>query len=48
MTIATFPFFFGVMFGDMGHGSILAAAGITMVLLWDKHKENKIFKAIAA
>jgi len=23
ITIATFPFFFGVMFGDMGHGSLI-------------------------
>lgn len=34
ITIATFPFFFGVMFGDMGHGSVLLA--IALVILFNK------------
>jgi len=32
LTIATFPFFFGMMFGDMGHGSVLFLVGATLVL----------------
>jgi V-type H+-transporting ATPase subunit a len=32
LTIVTFPFFFGMMFGDMGHGSVLFFIGATLVL----------------
>lgn len=31
LTIATFPFFFGMMFGDMGHGSVLFIIAATLV-----------------
>lgn len=47
LTMATFPFFFGVMFGDMGHGSILAAFGLFLVFNYETLKKNKVMKAIA-
>jgi len=36
VSIVSFPFFFGVMFGDMGHGSILCAFGIYLTLMGHK------------
>lgn len=47
LTIATFPFFFGVMFGDMGHGSLLFMAGLYLVYNAETLKKNKIGKMIA-
>eukprot|EP01129_Flabellula_baltica_P007375 TRINITY_DN2864_c0_g1_i1.p1 TRINITY_DN2864_c0_g1~~TRINITY_DN2864_c0_g1_i1.p1 ORF type:complete len:802 (-),score=173.65 TRINITY_DN2864_c0_g1_i1:27-2432(-) len=35
-TIITFPFQFGIMFGDVGHGICLLA--LTLVLLWNEKK----------
>jgi len=32
ITIVTFPFLFGVMFGDMGHGGVLFLVGATLCL----------------
>lgn len=38
LTIATFPFFFGMMFGDMGHGSVLFFTAAVIVLFNDSLK----------
>ena len=39
-TAATFPFLFGVMYGDIGHGSILALAGFVLVMT-EKYGESR-------
>jgi V-type H+-transporting ATPase subunit a len=38
-TAATFPFLFGVMYGDIGHGLFLFCAGL--YLLWNEDKNDK-------
>ena len=38
-TTVTFPFFFGVMFGDIGHGGLLFFLGIYLV--WNNEKIKK-------
>ncbi|KAI5788852.1 V-type ATPase, V0 complex, 116kDa subunit family [Peziza echinospora] len=43
-TIITFPFLFAVMFGDIGHGSIMALSGAAMIWFEKKLLKKKIFE----
>lgn len=40
-TIITFPFLFGVMFGDAGHGIILTVFGLYMVIYEQQLSKTK-------
>ena len=40
-SIATFPFLFGVMFGDIGHGTLMALFGIILIWTNDDLVRNK-------
>jgi len=40
-TIVTFPFLFGVMFGDIGHGLLLLLAGVYLVLFKSLIEQDK-------
>ncbi|KAL3077557.1 hypothetical protein niasHS_012263 [Heterodera schachtii] len=42
-TLVTFPFLFGVMFGDIGHGLILFLAGLSLIL-WERRIEQSRIK----
>jgi V-type H+-transporting ATPase subunit a len=39
-TIATFPYLFGVMFGDIGHGGILLLVGFLLIYLYEPLKSK--------
>ena len=41
LTSITFPFFFGIMFGDIGHGSILMIAGGLLTIFADKLRKYR-------
>ena len=46
-TAATFPFFFGVMYGDIGHGSVLAMAGLYLILTEAKGTQRGVDEMVA-
>ena len=46
-TAATFPFLFGVMYGDIGHGTILALAGLYLILTESRANDRGIDEMLA-
>jgi V-type H+-transporting ATPase subunit a len=42
LAIVTFPFLFGVMFGDIGHGLLLLIVGILMVAFNNKIRDSSM------
>jgi len=42
-----FPFLFGVMYGDIGHGSILFLFGICLCTFNEKISQNKSFEVFS-
>jgi V-type H+-transporting ATPase subunit a len=46
-TIVTFPFLFGVMFGDVGHGFMILAATLFMIYKEKEWSQKKLSEMIA-
>eukprot|EP01032_Pedospumella_encystans_P019110 gene19110-21736_t len=46
-TAATFPFLFGVMYGDIGHGTILALAGLYLILTESRANDRGMDEMLA-
>ena len=48
VTVVTFPFFFGVMFGDIAHGGILFVFGLFLIFFEDvvKRSPMKMFASM--
>jgi V-type H+-transporting ATPase subunit a len=42
-TLITFPFMFGVMFGDIAHGGLLLTFGLFLIFKEDSLKNSPIF-----
>jgi|TARA_B110000285_G_scaffold28289_1_gene28278 V-type H+-transporting ATPase subunit a len=42
IAIATFPFLFGMMFGDMGHGSLYLLFGAMLIMFNEKLKNGPL------
>ncbi|XP_034049284.1 V-type proton ATPase 116 kDa subunit a-like [Thalassophryne amazonica] len=51
-TIITFPFLFAVMFGDMGHGTLMTCAALYLVIresrLLSQKSDNEMFNTVFA
>lgn len=45
LTIVTFPFFFGMMFGDMGHGSLVLIGGMILTIGGKDFVKGGMFEA---
>jgi V-type H+-transporting ATPase subunit a len=46
-TAATFPFLFGVMYGDIGHGLFLFSMGLLLILNEKKNEESRLSEMAA-